>query len=455
VLRLRKGAVTIAGRVVDGTGAAVAGARVLVGDERRSMHGSPDGRLEMIPPPVLATTGPDGAFRAEGLSPGAHPVAVRARGFAPSVVRVRAEEGESTVEVRLGRSASVSGRVTDGRGAPVPRAFVGSGEYGGFGSSMTWARPDGSYVLEDLASGGGIEVRASNDDGSRKASTLIVVEAGATSRWDPVLGAGRTIRGRVTKPDGTPAVGWRVEGSQPVPTKPYQVQATTGADGGFELTNCSDEEHEVRVYLPWQSTPTSEVFSVARAVGVRADGDPLAFAVRESDLPGATLAGLVVDEDGSTIAGAKLSVANVGLGRGMYATPDRESGRFEAGPLPSGTYRLTLHVPGAPQTTLAEREVPAGVRLDLGRLVPPRPGTLVAEVVDAQGRAVAGTLSGTSGADNRGTPIVDGAVRAPWPPGTWVLTAWSSARATGNATAVVRSGEETRVRIVLGQPLPR
>jgi protocatechuate 3,4-dioxygenase beta subunit len=81
----------IVGRVVDATGAPVAGARVMLTSGAQPVSD------------LASLTDAQGRFRRSGLTPGSYEVAVHKTGHAPAQVSVAVGDGqEADVEVRLG-----------------------------------------------------------------------------------------------------------------------------------------------------------------------------------------------------------------------------------------------------------------------------------------------------------------------------------------------------------------
>ena len=117
-LRVKDG-VRVAGRVLDGAGAPVAGALVRVSERYRTDLGH-----------TVASTDADGRFEVACIGPD-HYLSAEKAGFAPSgqrIVRGAAGERQELVLVLDRAGAGVRGRVLDRDGAPVPDALVLLGE---------------------------------------------------------------------------------------------------------------------------------------------------------------------------------------------------------------------------------------------------------------------------------------------------------------------------------------
>jgi hypothetical protein len=94
--------------------------------------------------------GAEGAV--EAPRPGGYVLVASADGHQPGVVAVRAERGGTSVEVPLVRSSAITGRVTDGAGAPVAAAALDLLQDGELVASAT-ADEAGDYRFADLAAG--------------------------------------------------------------------------------------------------------------------------------------------------------------------------------------------------------------------------------------------------------------------------------------------------------------
>src|SRR5262249_26773426 len=104
---------TIAGRVIDPRGTAVAGALV-----RATFTGDPPA-VAALRPSAQAITDDDGRFLLEGLDPGPHEVVAESPAFAPAEADAVAA-GTRDLVLRLGKGGTIRGTVRDrARGSPV------------------------------------------------------------------------------------------------------------------------------------------------------------------------------------------------------------------------------------------------------------------------------------------------------------------------------------------------
>ena len=115
----------VAGRVVEaGTNAPVADARVMLSAATRPTLGQ-------IPQAREAASGPDGAFRFEGLEPGPYRLTVQKAGFVgsgpatpPRMITIEAGGGPVAPVVTMERGAVITGRVLTPKGEPMADARV-------------------------------------------------------------------------------------------------------------------------------------------------------------------------------------------------------------------------------------------------------------------------------------------------------------------------------------------
>ncbi len=456
----------IVGHVTDGEGRPVPGAAVLAGQERASMVSMGDTQI-VSPPAILATADDTGAFRIDGLPEGAVPVVARATGFAPwsapSDGLAKVNGGEQTrVDIRLGRGATVSGTVTDEVGKPAAGAQVLVGEYASFGSSMTTVGEDGAYSLADLAPGS-IALRAvsspkgaSREGGApMRAEGTVNVAAGGAGRWDATLGAGLRILGRLLDEHGAPLAQHTVEGQEDGPQTAYRVQALTDADGRFSLTNCRDVRHLLTALAP--AGPGSQIWPLARVHAVRPGPDDVVLRVREEDRATAHVVGTVIGPDGSPLDGTTVMFAHRRTRRGIPTRTEAGSGRFAVGPVPPGAYDVTVEAAGLGRVGFGTTDLRLGETRDLGRLELQPPGTLVVEVVLADGTPAGfATVLAAGEKATRAIRVEQGTARdALLPPGPYTLRVEGARYALTTEACAVVSGKETRVRVTVVPGAPR
>ena len=335
-------AATLAGRVVDESGKPVAGA---LGRLIPSAGTGASGRWQALRTAdrLVFRSGADGTFKAARLPagdeqrlaivhPDYEPRTIGGLSLPPGQVR--------TVNVTLHRGLSIAGRVRDEAGRPVPDADVEIGNGSGLSaraarvlgmSALATARPraitgtDGRFEVKGLSEGAySLTVTKSGFADHRLERVPI-----GTERRDPIeitLAAGASIRGTVSRKDGTGAEGYRIRAvaadSSGPGFGPFGLGGLgggagagdlrpTGPDGAFALSGLRPgESYDLVVLGPDGVGPRRE--------GVAAPAEDVAIVVAG---PG-RIAGRVLDAQ----TGSPIPDFEVDFG------PDRSSGRGGFGP---------------------------------------------------------------------------------------------------------------------------
>jgi len=383
VLRLDEPGAALAGRVLDAHGAPVAEASVCVGwkqppDFRR------DGTVAERWTPRAVRSDAGGRFRLEGLAPGVVSVAVRAPDAPPWSSTLELTAGATAaLDVELQASATLEGTVRDVQGAPVARAFVrvfawalapnylAMGQYDDpsvFGSPLTLTDADGRYRLENVWPG---EVYAyaspprAGDDFHAEfhAEAVLRTTGGATLAWNPVLGPGRTVRGRVRYADGEPMPGVFVSA---VEAGAAERRTLTADDAGrFEFFCLPPGPFRIQVQLD-DAPPGARELS---AEGVFPDGPELelvADLASPEKNPCARVRGRLADPLGR-FPRPLTPTLETPNGVGVFADSS-DGGAFEFRGLSAGTYRLLGHHEDTLGYVGPEFELARGEELDLGAL---------------------------------------------------------------------------------------
>lgn len=420
----------IYGRVVDETGAALAGAQATLAQQLSTrsrgfgMAGRDSGR-------EASSTGTDGRFRLAAVANELYRLEVTLEGFVPWEKEVAA--GNKALRVVMSRGRIVLGRVVGQEGQPLvgvklslikseetrgfmpsfrgrgtaPKALVvASDEEGRFRFERVGA---GSYHVDGAAPGHApyrqlaVRIPAGSgtvDLGSLKLETDVSVTGRVVdAAGAPVAGTSIKVEGRAWQPgeDGANSEEMAMirrfqrrtmmgAGGQEAPADEVQ----TDAEGSFVVGGLSEGERVTVV-------AEREGYAPARVVAVEApNAEPLTLVLQRKS----SVAGVVVDESGRPVAGAMVSVQESDSSRsgssqrffisgmpGDDVRPTDESGRFERANLRPGRVQVSAEAPGfAPQNLWVE--VPPGARVDGVRLELARGGIVEGRVSWADGAPV-------------------------------------------------------------------
>lgn len=440
----------IAGCVRGPAGEPLADAQVLVGSDQltfRRVFVSGEGELAGTDaPPRCVRTDGSGRFLARGVPPGSVPIVVRAEGCAPwrSVVELEAEE-RVELAVALEPEARLVGTVRDASGAPVANAWLRRENAFGLLDPSCTTGPDGAFRLGGLAAGQNrVSVRASELGSFEETLELA---PGEERLWEPVLGLGLVLAGRVLDEGGEPLAGWRVEAHGELPQQVSSHDgARTGADGRFVLRGLRDVPHRVVVEAPDTSVSVLEL-------GGRRPGTELELRVPAARRPSARVRGAVVDASGALPLELQLELATESLG--MPSVVD-EAGRFDLGPLVPETYVVRLRARGHPEHVLGPRRLAPHESWDLGTVVLTPAAALVVRTTSSPEGGVLQPWFRLHRASEDGTfdlgpvaPSGQGWERPGLAPGRYVLELGGTRVATARLPFELRPGEERRLEVPL------
>lgn len=259
-----------------------------------------------------------------------------------------APEGGGDVEARpweVEPAASLRGIVRDEAGNPAPGVSVtgqwsidggSSREHRGGSSALSDAQ--GRFVLNGLAPGAGVSIRASRGD--RVASAPVNAKAGQEQEVEVAIGPADTISfaGRVLDPEGKPieeaVIRIESEQSGPNPQRgwPDYLERLdfiqTGADGGYRTPAALSQPG-----WRYRAVVTATDFLPSQTPFVFRDGEGKVVALPDLVLDPAPavreVAGAVLDRAGMPIAGAKVSQS--GDGPEWTTTTTDERGEFRLG----------------------------------------------------------------------------------------------------------------------------
>jgi Carboxypeptidase regulatory-like domain len=344
-------------------------------------------------------------------------------------------------------SSVVVGRVTDDADRAIPGAQVllfdvAGEELGGGDLRREITDRAGYFVFERLAAG---------------TYRLLVEAVGLASTEPPpftvpgpevvvrIEGQGRSVTGAVV------SAGSRVPGAR----------VRLGGEGGKRETLSDDAGQFVFHGLgagPYlvRATRDGLVSATVRQVAPDEPGAARPTPLRLELGAGLAVAGVVVDDRGSAVAGAEVRVEADGAGdledplaETRVTTPD---GRFRVEPLPPGRVRVTARAPGtllrAPTlVTLLSGQLAPSQRLELVR-----GAALFGRIVDTRGAAIAGAQLRCVGAaaDALDLAVID----APLPPAAEAAALGGGAGRSVGVTKTARSDARGAFRITDVLPGP-
>jgi protocatechuate 3,4-dioxygenase beta subunit len=435
----------VSGTVLDPRGEPLAHAQVLLGKEESydsyKLEGGGDAR---VPAAQCTSTDEHGQFQFAGAPLGRLEVQARGKGCAPWKGEVETSSGvRAELVIRMQKGSSLAGRVTDATGNPVARAEVQVGQYG-FASRYTRADGDGRFRIESLPLG---EFEASaQSDGHESAKTKLFGASDVQLEWNPVLGSGLAIRGRLVARDIDFSKWWMYCESQDWQKAPYAQSATPKADGSFEFAGCGDARHRIRIHAP-----DANLYPVV-TVEAQPGGEPLLVSIDAAMLPSCHLRGRFVDEAGQPLAGAQFSPVLAGSGFTPIETTDA-NGRFDLGPAPPGEYWIRARVQGYVGSDSERVTLAADASWDFGDLRLVRGGTIAVRLARPSSKPVAVELL-REGAEVVWIQLQDGTGRTEaLAPGEYVLRPWVDGTLVEASSVyprvTLRAGEENSVELEL------
>ena len=292
--------------------------------------------------------------------------------------------GATDVKVAVRAGGSIAGVVLDSERKPVSGAWINAnpakpGAEDSYRAAMTTA--DGKFELTGLGEGP-YSIMIQSQGGGHQPTTKEGVAVG-TKDLEVVLASGLAIEGVLVKADGKPVVGVylqavrvQAEGDEGGTSYGGPMMATD-AQGKFRIAGLSPGKYTLQLN-DWSGTGT----------GVRLPSmEPVAAGTKDLRIvatEGQKIAGVVVDETGGAVKGARVQVS-VQNGSDRSATADAE-GRFEVTGLGEEKVSLTASAAGRAQTRVTN--IAPGAR-DV-RVVMPKGLTLSGRMLDAAGKPLQG-----------------------------------------------------------------
>ena len=299
------------------------------------------------------------------LPAGTFNLTVRGRGFAPlTVPGLAIPEGKGRTDlgtVSLAPGVPLRGLVTDPKGNPIAGAEVRASaaerndrmpmrreEETGPPDATTTG--DGSFVLEDRASGESLDLNVTHPDYGPGRAPGVAVPAETPVRV--VLQRTVRVSGKVSGPDGKPVAGVQVSLDELTPMsfgsgRPTLFpagrpqRAATDDEGGFAFERVAPGPIELRAEAPR--------YQVAKLEGLEASPGQELAGLEIVLLPGGVVEGRVLSPDGRPLPGAEV-ILSLTSERGMAFTPHRTQsdgdGRYRLDGLPTGPQTLEARAEG-------------------------------------------------------------------------------------------------------------
>lgn len=439
------------GRVLDANGDPVADADVLAGSEGLVENiNLADGSLGNSPAAQRVRSNARGEYRIRGVAPGRQALHVRGAGFAPWNGEVDLFENRTTtLDVRLGRGAKLTGVVRSSSGEPVADAEVWANATFGFESTMRRTNRDGEFSMSGLPIGE-FDVSADHELHGHAETKLFGVAEGEL-RWDAVLGQGLVLRGHIVAP-GRGLLGWSVIAFDVVPAASgtWADRVETDERGHFEIRGCPNVPLSARLYAP-----DAQSFPAATFVNLRAGDDEVELAADPSLEPSVHLRGRIVDVDGRPLGGGSFCPCTSRFATQPLLSADPVTGRFEIGPYPAGEWWIRAISRTGASSTSPKHTLAPGETWDFGDVQVVRGAVVVVHLSGACGAPDAKTTAELR--DDRGwrepLTVEGGEARSGLiAPGRYLLSVEREGCAKLERELTVGADDQTRIAIELHTP---
>ena len=448
------------GRLVDADGLPLAGGLVQLGPRLPYLDfaSAALGRGARMPPITLVTD-QAGRFERRGFLTNSRLLRVWARSSGSAVLSslVQFESREREIELRLPRSASLTGQALGPDGVPLAGVRVELREDSitdfnlapRWASVIGWSGPGGQFEIVGARAGTCVAVAS---QAGLQVSADLIVEPG--SHWVARLQPTASLLGRITDPDGVPLANLHVRAL--LPSKRQEPPAVrTDAYGQFELPDCEAREHTLWITdpeSPWNG-------ALASLPGVLPADERRLIRIARNRLSSAAIQGRLVDRDGRPLQ-ARIALGSLNVGRAFEAS-DSASGRFQFRPIPAleAGYQIYAEVDRERYLAVGPVLVSPGQTTDLGDLVIEPAGSLRIRVRRSNGPVLDGGMGRVS-LDN-GLMISDCEISqgegrcAPLAPGSYRFHLVSAELPQSPTRFEIRAGEESLVDLDLGEGFVR
>jgi RNA polymerase sigma-70 factor (ECF subfamily) len=340
-------------------------------------------------PTAAVETGPDGSYRLGGLpaaevtirsvNRGADPFAGlpnrRPRPDRVALVFAAAEEKTGVDLVVIDNDLTITGRVSDAEGHPVPGATLNAvpdGDGDAVPRARTFSQVDGQFSIEGLGEGPHSIVVAHPEHPNLRRDHVAAGSRGVELR----LEREGSLAGVVVGPDGRPIPTYMITARRVLPPSASETEIRAGwsgpaleaavlsqADGTFKLGPVTAGTYEIVAYVPDQSVAALPAVTLAAGEGRR----DLRLVTQAS----ATIRGRVVDYvTGQPLANAR--VEGRGSARGRLATTADAAGAFSLrGFAPGHVADFAVQSPVGNHLTDCQHRMipPEGGTIDVGDVV--------------------------------------------------------------------------------------
>lgn len=472
-LVLEDGSGVVEGRVVNPAGAPIADALIVVGEAPSHMeYRGGDGYVEKWTQRT-ALSNEEGRFALDGIKTGTIPIAGRAKGFGLWRAEVEVSEGERTwLDITLAETVTVTGTVTDERGAPLSGArvraydrapqvtFISMGQID-FGQTFGYVGAisdvQGRYRLTG-ATPGEVHLFAQPERNLRTIEAvpyvraILEAEPADELEWNPVISPGRTIEGIVLYQDGHPMGEVAVFARDEAGDERHVM--VNDAEGRFRFSGLEGASYNLHVqyWTPPPGTPPLDKGGVVPGPGLVELRAPFPKPVE-----GAATAEVVgrIDDAGGRLPNPQALQVILSSDRGFFHTNfEFEAGAFRFERIKAGRYRVvvmagTTAVVQSDWFEVAEAEV-----RDMGVLTTERGGSVVIKLErDEEDLQLEPTIILRRDGWSRGARIEMGRLSQArldnLTPGRYEVLGSATGTRISKSEVEVRVGEEPEVRLTM------
>jgi hypothetical protein len=218
---------------------------------------------------------------------------------------------------------------------------------------------------------------------------------GDTLTWNVALDVGLELKGRVVDERGVPL---RAQVDVHVEDGTRRPHARTDDHGRFTVPRCPDLPCRIEV-----RTAESGAFPWACIDDARPGQGEILITVRAADLPAGFITGTVVGPDAAPCTGIGIRPTSPDHRASSQFVADPNTAAFRVGPLPPGTWLLTIQAPGCASLQTKPKRLEQNETWDLGTLRLQQPGVLEIQAERSDGSDLASLVWQI--ASDRGVPV--------------------------------------------------